>query len=88
MKSEFFAQHGEGWDHDTGRVGINTFATALQVWAIRNREAGKPSTVAVAAEAFCCDPRMIIEAVDWFYWMFLAGPTDDYSKLQIEHEGE
>lgn len=53
MASEYFGNDPDGWDVDgTGRVGIQHFANAVQVWAIRNEEAGKPSHVAAAAEAF------------------------------------
>lgn len=86
--SDFLGHDVDGWDHDTGKPGIQTFGNAIQVWAILNSEAGRPSTVAAAAEAFSVAPRMVLEAVAAHYWMYLEGPDDDYTKMRIEHEGE
>lgn len=86
--SEFFGHDADGWDHDTGRPGIHTFGNAVQVWAICNAGAGHPATVAAAATAFAVEPRMIAEAVTAHYWMYLSGSHGDFTKMQIEHEGE
>ena len=93
--SGYFAEDAFGWDQETGKPGIITFGTALQVWALFNhnekyaRKAKDPViTVAEAALAFCCPPQMIVEAVNDHCWMFLEGPQDDFTKLTIEHDGE
>lgn len=86
--SEFFGRDDDAWDHDTGKPGIQLFANAVQVWAISNANAGRPSNVAAAAAAFAVEPMMIVKAVDAHYWMFLSGPDDDFTKMLIEHEGE
>lgn len=85
----YFGKFRDSWNvEEDGKIGINLFATAVQVWSVRNIEAGKSSSIQAAADAFCCDPLMVIEAVEDSYWMMLVGPTDDYSRLQIQHEGE
>lgn len=86
--SDFFGHDVAGWDHDTGKPGIQTFGNAVQVWAVLNAEANRPSTIAAAAEAFAVSPQMVFEAVDAHYWMFIEGPHDDFTKMRIEHEGE
>jgi len=87
--AQYFGSDPEGWNHeDDGKVGIILFSNAVQVWAIRNFEAGNTTTVRTAAQAFCCDDQMIVEAVKYHPWMLLEGPQDDFTKLYIEHEGE
>lgn len=87
-RSDFFGADDEAWDHETGKPGIQLFANAIQVWAVCNLKPGRAPSVANAAEAFAVDPRMIVEAVNANYWMFLAGPDNDFTKISIEHEGE
>lgn len=86
--SKFFGHDDDAWDHDTGKPGIQLFGNAVQVWSILNANAGRPSTVAAAAEAFAIAPQMVLEAVAAHYWMYLEGPDDDFTKMTIEHEGE
>lgn len=74
-----------GFDLESGAPGIGTFANALQLWSIYQDQ---PVSVALAAVVFNVEPRRIIEAVEWHFWMFLTGPHDDYTRLMIEHEGE
>lgn len=83
--SAYFASEGDGWDQNTGRPGKDLFGNAVQVWSILQE---RPTSVAEAATAFNCDPMMIVEAVRDHYWMMLSGPTDDFAKCIIEHEGE
>lgn len=87
--SEFFGRDDETWNHeDDGKMGISLFGNAVQVWATLTANAGKPTAVSDAAAAFSVDPLTIIEAVNAHYWMFISGPDDDFTKMQIEHEGE
>ncbi|NTG86187.1 hypothetical protein G6L15_08515 [Agrobacterium rhizogenes] len=87
--SGFFGANEEEWNHeDDGKVGIMLFGNAVQVWAIFNTEASKPTDVASAATAFAVEPLMIIEAINDHPWMYIEGPDDDFSKMLIEHEGE
>lgn len=80
--SEYFNEEDEDiWDTETGKPGINLFASAVQVWACQQNEL---QTVEKAAEVFNVDPEMIREAVEHHYWMFLGGPDGNI----IEHEGE
>ncbi|MXN51856.1 hypothetical protein GR158_12060 [Shinella sp. AETb1-6] len=88
MQSEYFGHDDDAWDQNTGKPGIQLFANAVQVWAFSNANAGQPSNVAAAASAFAVEPLMIKLAVEAHYWMYLSGPDDDFTKLQIEHEGE
>ena len=76
------------WASIDGKIGVSLFGNAIQVWAMLNANAGKHSSVADAAAAFSVEPLMIIEAVNAHYWMFITGPDDDFTKMQIEHEGE
>jgi hypothetical protein len=87
--SEYFGQDDDSWNHeDDGKVGVSLFGNAVQVWAIFNANAGNPTSVADAAVAFAVHPVMIIEAINDHAWMFITGPDDDFTKMQIEHEGE
>ncbi len=81
-----WAEEHRGWDQKTGAPGIGLFSNAVQVWALMQPE--QSVSVARAARVFNVDPQRICEAVQWHVWMFLAGPTDDYTKLMIEHDGE
>ena len=86
---DHWAEDGEHWDTDHGRPGKVLVACAIQFWSIANYERdGRNRTVAEAAEVFNISPLRVIEAVTWHYWMFLTGPSDDFSKMVIEHEGE
>lgn len=80
-----WADDVDGYDLDTGEMGIGIFARAVQVWSMQQE---RTTSVAEAARVFCVVPRRVVEAVDWHPWMFLAGPHDDYDRLTIEHEGE
>lgn len=75
----------DGWDQQTGAPSIKIFSNALQVWSVAQN---RTVTVAEAALAFNIETRRIVEAVEWHYWMFLSGDTDDPTKQTIEHEGE
>lgn len=87
--SKYFGQDEESWNHDDdGKIGVALFGNAVQVWSIMNSNAGKLATVSEAAASFSVDPLMVIEAVNAHYWMFISGPDDDFTKMQIEHEGE
>lgn len=73
-----FADDDDGWDTDTGRVGLMTFANAIQVWStFQDRDC----TIDEAAKVFNCAPTKVAAAVKGHPWMFLNGST-------IEHEGE
>lgn len=84
MEFERWGEQPEGWGGG-GAPGIGMFGTALQVWAMM--QPGEVS-VAQAAEAFHVSPKRICEAVEFHCWMELAGPTDDFTKLTIVHDGE
>lgn len=87
--SKYFGHEEDSWNHeDDGKIGVSLFGNAVQVWAMLNANASKPTSVTDAAAAFSVDPLMIIEAVNAHYWMFITGPDDDFTKMQIEHEGE
>ena len=87
--SNFFGRDDDTWNHeDDGKIGVSLFGNAVQVWAIMNANSGRPTTVATAADAFFVSPLMIIEAIEAHAWMFITGPDDDFTKMQIEHEGE
>lgn len=75
----------DGWDHETGAPDIDLMGNAIQVYTMM-REGG--SSVAEVSDAFNLEARLVIEAVQHHSWMFLSRPSDDYSKLMIEHEGE
>ncbi len=80
--------HGDDneWNQETGQIGILRFADAIATWSIfQNRER---VTVAEAAVAFNCTPRMVREACNGNCWMTVSGPDDDFTKQIIEHEGE
>jgi hypothetical protein len=83
----YFANHGndDEWDLETGKPGINLFASAVQVWsASQNREA---VTIRQTAVAFNVPDQMIITAVRHHYWMNLLGDPRDPAHCIIEHEG-
>ena len=84
--TEFAKSEDDEWDQETGAPSIGLFGRALQCWSVC--QARERVTVAEAAAAFNVEPRLIIEAAEDHYWMFLTGPRDDYTKLIIEHEGE
>jgi hypothetical protein len=87
--SQFFGHDDDSWNHeDDGKIGVSLFGNAVQVWAMFNANSGRPTTVAAASDAFFVSPLMIIEAVNAHSWMFITGPDDDFTKMQIEHEGE
>jgi hypothetical protein len=85
FKKEQWCCDADQWDYGTGMPGISLFANALQVWSCRQHGG---STVAQAAMAFNISPENVIEAVDYHPWMLLTGPDDDYTKMEIEHDGE
>lgn len=89
MADYFNAASDDGFD-DGGRPGISQFANAVQMWSIMQPAAGSGGvTVGEAAKVFNCDIEMIIQAVKYHYWMFLAGDErGDRAALVIEHEGE
>lgn len=73
------------WNEETGKPGKGMLGQAVQVWSVCQVE---PTSVRQAATVFNLQPTDIIEAVEAHYWMFLTGPSDDYDRLMIEHEGE
>lgn len=75
------------WDQETGAPTKMHLANAIQVWDLL-RDSATPSMVADAAKAFNVPGAIIIAAVEEHPWMFIAGPTDDYTKCSIEHDGE
>ncbi len=85
-QDEPFGEDDEGWNLDgSGRVGLMTFANAVQVWATYQ---DRPCSIKDAAEAFNCRPQKILDAVEGHPWLFVSGPDDDHAKMMIEHEGE
>jgi hypothetical protein len=82
-----FGSDPDSWNiEDSGNVGIQLFGNAVQVWTVMQNRSGV--TVAEAAAAFNCTPRMVRAAVDEHAWMDACGPDDDFTKQTIEHEGE
>jgi hypothetical protein len=88
FKWDDWSDDEQRWNPETGEPGIAQFRNAIQLWSIfQNR----PTSVAQAAEAFNCEPKRIVEAIDhgseWSF-IYLDGPRDDHAALMIEHEGE
>ncbi|WP_174301390.1 hypothetical protein [Caulobacter sp. S45] len=78
------AEHEYGF-HGDGRPTLASLSHAIQVWMLSQER--EDVTVGEAALAFHLSPERIAEAVEWHYWMFLAGAGELHTRL-IEQDGE
>lgn len=81
-----WADDGTDWDAETGAPSKPHFAGVVQTYALMQQR--DHVTVEEIATALNVQPRRVIEAVEWHYWMFLEGPDDQPLKQWIYHEGE
>ena len=69
-----------GWNLEaSGNVSGILFGNALSVWTVAQ---ARPVSVSEAALAFNVQPKLIRQAVEGHYWMFINAAGE------IEHDGE
>ena len=93
-KKDFFATRNppdefySHWDSDTGKIGMGRFGSLIQDITIYCKKIKSVADVVALLDASECSAQDVIDAVEEHPWMYLEGPTDDYSKLMIQHDGE